>query len=174
MVLVVCILLSIVAFGGGALARERKKVLKVFNDGADTSLSTRHSMDAYLDSAADCALIMASEVEINQGESQLTKDMNEAATDLKNDKLDLDTRYQRFESLKTNAEKAYSSLYSKVSESEFRDFKLAYDDFKGYVDMAERDEYHKLAKSYNNLISGFPGGLVATITGQGELSTFGS
>ena len=39
--------------------------------------------------------------------------------------------------------------------------------------MIGRDEYHKLAKSYNGLISGFPGGVVATLTGQGNLNTFG-
>jgi hypothetical protein len=43
----------------------------------------------------------------------------------------------------------------------------------GKKDLIDRDEYHKLAKGYNDLISGFPGGVVAGITRQGALDTFG-
>jgi hypothetical protein len=39
--------------------------------------------------------------------------------------------------------------------------------------MIKYDDYGKLAASYNNLISGVPGSLVAGITGQGTLNTFG-
>ena len=67
----------------------------------------------------------------------------------------------------------YNKLYGDVDSTQFRNFKLAYDDFKGYTDMIERDDYHALAKGYNGLVSGFPGGIVASLTGQGALNPFG-
>ena len=45
-VLAVCVLGSIFGLGGMGLARERSAVMTVYDRGADTSLSTRHSMDA--------------------------------------------------------------------------------------------------------------------------------
>ncbi len=172
-VLVVCMLLSVFAFGGAALGRERRKVMKVFNEGTNTSLATRHSMDAYLDDAAERAQIMANEVELRQGESRATQSAKAAAVTLADDAAGLDARYAAYTSLKTDVETLYNGLYNAVSAADFRDFKLAYDDFWGFDDMIGRDEYHKLAKSYNGLISGFPGGVVATLTGQGNLNTFG-
>ena len=172
-VLIVCVLLSVFALGGGALGRERRKVMKVFNDGADTSLATRHSMDAYLDAAGESAGIMANEAEIHTGESELGNAALANAALIGEDSADLDARYKAYVDLKGQVEKLYNNMYSAVSTDEFRNFKLAYDDFWGYDDMLGRDEYHKLAKSYNSLISGFPGGVVATLTGQGTLNTFG-
>ena len=39
--------------------------------------------------------------------------------------------------------------------------------------MIKYDDYSKLAAKYNDLVSGFPGGIVAKVTGQGALNTFG-
>ena len=172
-VLAVCVLVSIFALGGGALARERNKVLKVFNDGKDASQSVRHSMDAYLDSAAENATTMAGEAEIYLGQSQLSDDVAAQAAVVARDENGLNARYEAYTKLKDGVEKLYNSLYNNVSEGEFKNFKLAYDDFWGYDDMLQRDDYHKLAKSYNELISGFPGGVVAGLFGQGALNTFG-
>lgn len=172
-VLVVCVLLSIFVFGGGALGRERGRVMKVFNDGADASLATRHSMDAYLDAAGEAASLMANEAEAHMGESDLVSQALANAGLIGQDKADLDARFDAYTELKGQVEKLYNNMYNAVSSDDFRNFKLAYDDFWGQDDMLGRDEYHKLAKSYNSLISGFPGGLVASITGRGALNTFG-
>ena len=172
-VLAVCVLLSIFAFGGAALGRERRRVMKVFNDGADTSLASRHSMDAYLDAAGESASIMANESEARIGESVLGNAALSNAALIGEDTVPLDLRYRAYTDLKGQVEKLYNNMYSDVSADEFRDFKLAYDDFWGYDDMLGRDEYHKLAKGYNDLISGFPGATVAMLTGQGILNTFG-
>lgn len=171
--LVVCVLLSVFVLGGGALGRERSRAMRVFNDGADASLATRHSMDAYLDAAGESAGIMANEAEIHTGGSALGDETLSNAALIGDDSADLDARYRAYTELKSQVEKLYNNMYSAVSTDEFRNFKLAYDDFWGYDDMLGRDEYHKLAKSYNSLISGFPGGVVATLTGKGTLNTFG-
>ena len=172
-VLAVCVLLSVFVCGGAALRRERTKVMKVFNDGADTSLATRHSMDAYLDSAGESASIMANEAEARVGASDLTSAALSNAAVIGQDAAPLDERFTAYTDLKGQVEKLYNNMYSAVSSDDFRDFKLAYDDFWGYDDMLGRDEYHKQARGYNDLISGFPGGVVAAVTGQGNLNTFG-
>ena len=172
-VLAICVVLSVCLLGGAALGRERGKVLKVFNEGTDASLATRHSMDAYLDGAAECAQIMVNEAERRQGESAATTRVKDAAATLANDASGLDARAEAYTTLKSDVETLYNGLYNAVSTEEFRDFKLAYNDFWGYDDMLGRDEYHKLARGYNDLISGIPGGLVAGITRQGALNTFG-
>ena len=172
-VLAACVLVSLLALGGGALARERGKVLKVFDEGTDPTLPVRYSMDAYLDSAAEYAQVMASEAEIHLGQSQLTEDVSAEATDLAKDALGLDARCEAYTALTAHVEKLYSNMKANVSDADFRDFKLAYDNFFGQVDMLSRDDYHALAKSYNALISGFPGGVIAGILGQGTLNTFG-
>ena len=172
-VLAVCVLVSVFGLGGMGLARERGKVLNVYDRGTDASLATRHSMDAYLDAAGESAGIMANEAEARMGESDLANSALENAALVGKDSADLDARFNAYTDLKSQVEKLYNTMYSAVSTDEFRDFKLAYDDFWGYDDMIGRDEYHKLAKGYNALISGFPGGVVATLTRQGNLNTFG-
>ena len=172
-VLVVCVLLSVFALGGGALGRERSRVMKVFNDGTDTSLATKHSMDAYLDAAGGYAGIMANEAEAHMGASDLGNSALQNAAVIGDDNADLDARFKAYTDLKGQVEKLYNNMYSAVSADEFKNFKLAYDDFWGADDLIGRDGYHKLAKGYNDLISGFPGGVVATLTRQGSLNTFG-
>ena len=172
-VLAVCVLLSVFALGGGALGRERGRVVKVFNDGTDASTAIRYSMDAYLDGAGESATIMANESEARMGESDLVNGALSNASLIGDDNAALDRRFTAYTELKAQVEKLYNGMYGALSEAEFRDFKLAYDDFWGYDDMLQRDGYHKLAKDYNDLISGFPGGVVAKLTGNGALNTFG-
>ena len=172
-VLAACVLGSVFGLGSMGLARERNKVLAVFDAGTDPSLPRRHIMDAYLDSASERALVMAGEYEIYLGESQLTKDVTSEAEALADDPIGVDARYAAYSKIKPHVEQMYNKLYGDVDSTQFRNFKLAYDDFKGYTDMIERDDYHALAKGYNGLVSGFPGGIVASLTGQGALNPFG-
>ena len=171
-VLVVCVLLSVFAFGGAALGRERRKVMKVFNDGSDASLATRHSMDAYLDSAAESAQLMVSEAELHMDASALIDNVAQLAQTVASE-ADTDKRYEAYSSLKTAVDKLYNAMYEAAKGDAFTNFKVAYDDFWGYDDMIRHDEYSKLAAGYNGLVSGFPGALVAGVTGQGQLNTFG-
>ena len=168
-VLVACVLVSLFGLGGMALSRERSSVLKVFNEGTDTTLATRHSMDAYLDNAGAQAAIMASEAELRLGESDLSRRVQADAAILGDDSATLAERSRALTELKSDVEQLYSRLYS----DDFKDFKLAYDDFWGQCDLIKRDGYHQLARDYNGLISGVPGGLVATVTRQTALDTFG-
>lgn len=171
-VLVVCVLVSVFGFGGMALSRERSKVLTVYDRGTDPSLSVRHSMDSYLDGAADAAGIMASEAKLVLDSTQSADSVEALAAQVGSEE-DLDARYAVYESLKTEVEKLYNAVYAAAKGDAFTNFKVAYNDFWGYDDQLKRDDYHKLAYGYNALTHGFPGGLVSALTGQGELNTFG-
>ena len=171
-VLAVCVLVSVFGFGGIGLSRERGKVLTVYDRGADTSLSTRHSVDAYLDSAAENASLMASEAELRIGASTVGDNVAQLAETVAKE-ADTNKRYEAYDALKSAVEKLYNAVSGKVTGSDFTNFKVAYDDFNQDCNMIKYDDYGKLAAGYNSLISGFPGGVVAGITGQGSLNTFG-
>ena len=170
--LALCVLVSVFGFGGMKLASERGKVMAVFENGAAATLSVRHSMDAYLDSAAESAQIMIAETELRMGSSEVTQAAAAQAAQVAGQE-NLDTRYQAYTDLKASADKLYNQLYTVAQGDAFNNFKLAYDDFWGYDDLIQRDEYHQLAKRYNRLAGGFPGLLVAKLLGQGALNSFG-
>ena len=171
-VLAVCVLVSVFGLGGLGLSRERGKVLQVYDRGTDASLSTRHSMDAYLDSAAESAQLMVSEAELHMDASALIDNVAQLAQTVASE-ADTDKRYEAYSSLKTAVDKLYNAMYEAAKGDAFTNFKVAYDDFWGYDDMIRHDEYSKLAAGYNGLVSGFPGAFVAGVTGQGQLNTFG-
>lgn len=171
-VLAACVLASVFGLGGMGLARERNKVLAVYDRGTDATLSTRHSMDAYLDSAAEAAQLMVSEAQLHM-DASATIDNVESLAETVAKSADTDERYEAYSSLKTAVDKLYNAMYEAAKGDAFTNFKVAYDDFWGYDDMIRHDDYSKLAAGYNGLVSGFPGGLVAGITGQDKLNTFG-
>lgn len=171
-VLAACVLVSIFGLGGMGLARERGKVLAVYDRGADTSLSTRHSVDAYLDSAAENARLMASEAGLHMDASPAIDTVAQLAEAVANE-TDTNARYEAFSELKLAADKLYDAMYEAAKGDAFTNFKVAYDNFWESVNMIKYDDYTKLAAGYDDLISGFPAGVVAKLTGQGALNTFG-
>ena len=171
-VLAVCVLASIFGLGGMGLARERSKVLAIYDRGTDASLSTRHSMDAYLDSAAESAQLMVSEARLHMDASAVIDNVESLAETVATSG-DTNERFEAYSALKTAVDKLYNGMYEAAKGDAFTNFKMAYDDFWGYDDMIRHDDYAKLAAGYNKLISGFPGGLVAKVMGQGALNTFG-
>jgi len=171
-VLAACVLVSVFGLGGMGLSRERNKVLSIFDRGADSSLSTRHSMDAYLDSAAEAAQLMVSEARLHMSASATIDNVENLAETVAKS-ADTNERFEAYSSLKTAVDKLYNGMYEAAKGDAFKNFKVAYDDFWGYDDLIRHDEYPKLAADYNSLISGFPGGVVAGLMGQGALNTFG-
>ena len=171
-VLAVCVLVSVFGFGGAGLSGQRSKALKVYDRGAEASTSTRHSVDAYLDSAAANAALMASEAGLHLESSPIVDSVAQLAGTLAGE-TDLDARSAALVSLKTDADKLYDAMYRAWKDQpEFTDFKVAYDDFWQDVNMIKFDSYPKLAAKYNDLTKGFPGGVVSGLLGQGSLNTF--
>ena len=143
-VLAVCVLGSIFGLGGMGLARERSAVMTVYDRGADTSLSTRHSMDAYLDDAAENARLIASEAGLHMESSPAIDAVAELAEKVASE-ADTNARYEAYSSLKTAVDKLYDAMYGSVSGSDFTNFKVAYDNFWEDVNKIKYDDYSKLA-----------------------------
>ena len=171
-VLAACVFASIFGLGGFGLMRERSQAVRLFNDGSDTTLSMRHSMDAYLDLSADSAAIMASEAEMLGVNTALTGEIAELSQII-GEGNDLDARYLAYQDIKTKADQLYNAVYSAADKEKAVQFKIAYDDFWGYEDMIIRDDYHKAARDFNRIADAFPGKIVAYLYGIEPLSTFG-
>ena len=133
-VLAVCVLGSVFGFGGMGLARERGKVLQVYDRGADTSLSTRHSVDAYLDSAAENAKLMASEAALHMDASPAIDTVAQLAEQVAAE-ADTNARFKAYDALKSAVDKLSDAAYSTVKGSDFTNFKVAYDNFWESVNM---------------------------------------
>ncbi len=183
-VLAVCVLTSVFGFGGMGLARERGKVLDVYENGthkAGESDSARESVDAYLDDAAESARLAASEARISLGENARIDAVFELSEKLATEKS-LDARYETYLSIQNKLDDVYDLLMTELhlqSEEELTEnakskkFMTEYYHFRQSINKVKYDDYAKYAYAYNSLIKGFPGSVVAAITGQGAMNTFG-
>ena len=175
-VLIACALGSVVGLGGAGLARERDRVERAFYDGAVESNSTaRSSMDAYLDRAAECVQIMASELQLYLGPQDATAAEMMDLLGSFGDEGGIDARYCAYTRLQQLSDAAYNSVYaSEMTDAQRVNFKRAYDDFWGCDKYVRMDPYREMASEFNDSLSGFPAGLVADLMGVDELNSFGS
>ena len=174
-VLAVCALGSVFGLGGSSLARERDRVVDYFYDGAETTATTRSSMDAYLDRAAECAQVMASEVQLHLGADDANaQKMLDALADFGDDD-GLDARYAAYQTLQGLSDQLYNEMYAaNLSDTERVNFKHAYDDFWGCDKYVRIDPYRSMAAEFNDSLDGFPASLAAGLWGVGELNSFGA
>ena len=171
-ILVICALASIFGFGGGALRNERYDVQTVFSEGTDTSLSTRHSMDAYLDRAAERANMLAEQGDKFGADADLIATVRNYANKISTDK-GLDERHKAYTELRPAVEKLFTALENNYSDTEIVDAKLAYNDFKGAVNLIQNDQYPALASNFNEKLNAFPAKFIGSLFGLEPLNTFG-
>ena len=174
-VLAVCALGSVFGLGVSSLARERDRVVDYFYDGAETTATTRSSMDAYLDRAAECAQVMASEVQLHLGADDANaQKMLDALADFGDDD-GLDARYAAYQTLQGLSDQLYNEMYAaNLSDTERVNFKHAYDDFWGCDKYVRIDPYRSMAAEFNDSLDGFPASLAAGLWGVDELNSFGA
>ena len=174
-VLAACALGSVFGLGGSSLARERDRVVNYFYDGAETTATTRSSMDAYLDRAAECAQVMASEVQLHLGADDANaQKMLDALADFGDDD-GLDARYAAYQTLQGLSDQLYNEMYAaNLSDTERVNFKHAYDDFWGCDKYVRIDPYRSMASEFNDSLDGFPASLAAGLLGVDELNSFGA
>lgn len=174
-VLAACALGSVFGLGGNSLARERDRVVDYFYDGAETTATTRSSMDAYLDRAAECAQVMASEVQLHLGADDANaQKMLDALADFGDDD-GLDARYAAYQTLQGLSDQLYNEMYAaNLSDTERVNFKHAYDDFWGCDKYVRIDPYRSMAAEFNDSLDGFPASLAAGLWGVDELNSFGA
>ena len=173
-VLAVCVLGSVTGLGGAHLARERDKVMDVFYEGTESG-TTRESMDAYLDRAAECAQVMASEAQLHFGaDNAAAAQMLDALGDFGDDDA-LDARYAAYTRLQGLSDQLYNQFFADgVGEADRVNFKRAYDDFWGADKYVRTDVYRELARDFNKNLDGFPAGVVAGLWNVDELNSFGA
>ena len=53
------------------------------------------------------------------------------------------------------------------------DARLAYNDFKGAVDLIQNDQYPVMASAFNRKLDAFPANLIGGLFGVKPLNTFG-
>ena len=173
-VLAVCALGSVVGLGGMHLVRERDKMVELFYEGTESG-TTRESMDAYLDRAADCAQVMASEAQFRFGEDNAAAAQMFEALASFGDDAGFDARYAAYTDLQSLSDQLYNQFYADdVPEADRVNFKRAYDDFWGADKFIRRDAYRTLARDFNKSLDGFPAGAVAGLMGVEELNSFGA
>lgn len=173
-VLVVCIVGSVVGLGGASLVRERNSLMNVFYSGTESSDTARHSMDAYLDRAVECANIMAAEAQLYLGnDCEAAERMCSAVADCGDDDA-LDLRYSAYTRMQKESDELYNAMYAaSLSDAERVNFKRAYDDFWGSDKYIRKDPYREKAADFNSSIQSFPANAVAALMGVDELNSFG-
>lgn len=173
-VFALCVIVSIVGLGGMGLKNARDEILDVFYDGTEKGETARYSMDAYLDRAAECAQVMASEAQL-----QLGMDNKTAAAMLETlaafgDDDGLDMRYAAYQQLQKDSDVLYNEMYAaSLTDAQRVNFKTAYDDFWGSDKYIRKDPYRAMASDFNDDLRGFPASIVAGIFGVDELNSFG-
>ena len=120
-VLIVCILASIILFGGGGLRNERYDIMQVFSDGTDTSLSVRHSMEAYLQRCAERANALAEQGVKLGADAALIDEVRAAAEATEQGGEDLDERHTAYQRLVPAVEALYTALEQGHSADELVD-----------------------------------------------------
>lgn len=167
---VACALISVFVFGGLKLKGKYNAVKDVFMDGTDTTLSTRHSMDAYLDRCAEHAIKLAEEAKQYISDDELISGVIDDANEL----LAMDGisgRYKVYASLSGRVESLYSALQA-AGKAEEKAVKLEYGDFTSAQDMIKRDGYYDYAKAYNSDRNAFPANMIGSIWGAESADTF--
>ena len=142
----------------------------MFYDGTDTGLSVRHSMDAYLDRAASCALMMAEEAELILGDTDAVSRVAALADAVSAESMD-SVRASAYRDLLTEVESLYTAVLAEVDDPE--QVRLAYNDFKSAANLVKNDAYSGMARAFNREKGGFPAGLLAGIFGLDDLTVFG-
>ncbi len=173
-VLGVCVLGSVFGLGGGALARDRDRVEAYFYSGPETPATARSSMDAYLDRAADCAQVMASEAQLHLGgDNGCAQTMLNLMEDFGSE--DLDMRYDAYTELQELSDQLYNEMYAaKLSDADRVNFKRAYDDFWGCDKYVRLDPYRAMAAEFNDSLNGILPSIASGIWSVGELNSFGA
>lgn len=172
-ILAVCVLGSIIGFGGGALIAQRRSAMRVFNEGVDPTLSVRFSMDAYLENCAGYARAMAEEFRMYvDAEDDTAARALELAKTI-GDGDDLDARYADYAELCGLTDALYTDMHSaNLSEEQLSVFKKAYANYQGEVSKIGYDEYRSLATRFNREKEGFPASALAKLFGLDNLNPF--
>ena len=172
-VLAVCMLVSVIGFGGGSLAAQRSQAMRVFNEGVDPSFAVRFSMDAYLENGSGYARVMAEEYRLYvDADGETAARVLELAVQI-GDGEDLNARCAAYQALCASVETLYTDFHTaSVADSDRKLFDNAYANFQGEVSKLKYDDYHALAEKFNQSRNGFPASAICSLLGIEPLNPF--
>ena len=170
-VCIACILVSIFGIGAWKLSKMRGALEDVFIYGTDTTLATRHSMDAYLDRCSEYALRLAQESKQYLSDAEIIDEVLSLADKL-NASDGIDGRYEVYTQLSRAVETMYSHLQSAGASNE-TGVTTAYHDYTSAQNLIKNDGYYMEASEYNSTIKAFPANIISKMFGLKPAETFG-
>jgi hypothetical protein len=170
-VLLACALLSVFVLGGWKLKAKEAALDDLFTRGSERGLSIRHSMDSYLDRAAQAAGALAQEAKGYAVDSALIEDALKSAEAL-GEKDGMNGRFAPYAALTKAVENLYSALQV-AGAGDAVNVKMAYGDFTSAQSLLRYDAYHAEANAYNKAVSAFPASAIGVLWGVHRAETYG-
>lgn len=165
-VLVVCIVLSLI-FGGGGALNDRKNALEAqFNANSE-------SISAELNEMRSNAVVLVSIANKYDSANQThISDLN-AAVSLLDEATDVSSKHQASLKLDSAVENVYSNLTGlKLNDMDAQDARYAYKNFSSAQMRIEHDSYNELAHQFNQDLGKFPAYLLGMLRGVKPLRLF--
>jgi len=106
-------------------------------------------------------------------DAALIEDVRAAAEAAGQSGDDLDGRHEAYQELVPAIEALYTALEQTHGADELLDARLAYNDFKGAVNLIQNDQYPVMASAFNRKLEAFPANLIGALFGVEPLNTFG-
>lgn len=166
-----CAVISIFGIGGWKLSRKYNGIERTFIYGTETSVATRHSMDAYLDRCSEYSARLAQEAKQYIDDTQAIEEVLELSEGLSASD-GINGRYQVYTQLTYAVEDMYSALQAAGASNE-TGVTTAYHDYLSAQNLIKNDGYYMEAADYNDTIGAFPANVIAGIFGLERADTFG-
>ena len=167
LVLVVCVVVTVVGFGGGGIRNECAGAKAAFYDGGGDAY---FSLDSYINRRAEYAGKLAALAQANGLDSALVRALDDAASRSR-DAQDVNEKLLANRDMADAADKLYALIAAdkSVSETDKRDAKLLYADLTDAAGKMKNDAYFREAERYNAVLEGFPASLLSKLFGLERL-----
>lgn len=166
-----CALVSIFGVGGWKLSGKYDDIERTFIYGTDPGLTTRHSMDAYLDRCSEYSARLAQEAKQYLNDSEMIDEVLMLSEEL-NAADGIEGRYVLYTELSARVEDMYSALQAAGASNE-TGVTTAYHDYTSAQNLIKNDGYYMEAADYNDVIGAFPANVIAALRGLDKADTFG-
>lgn len=166
-VLAVCVVVSVVVFGGCGIRSECTGAKNAFYAGGGDAY---FSLDSYIDRRVEYAGKLAALAQANRLDAELVEKL-EAASVLARDTDDINEKLLANRDMSDAADKLYALIAAdaSVSDADKRDAKLLYADLTDAAGKMKNDAYFAEAERYNALLEGFPASLLSRMFGLERL-----
>jgi len=166
-VLAVCVVVSIVVFGGCGLKNECSGAKAAFYSGGGDAY---FSLDSYINRRAEYAGKMSALAQANKLDAGLVQALDAAVSDVRA-AGDINAKLLANRNMADAADKLYALIAadSSMSDTDKRDAKLLYADLTDAAGKMAGDQYFIEAERYNAVLGGFPASILSRLFGLERL-----